>query len=1399
MRVARTVRVIDPKDDDRSGRKDLSLADFRSDRCYILIGDPGIGKTTAFEEEAAAGGAGAPIVSARRFLSGNADFSVNHGSEPLFIDGFDEVRSVGSDPRRVSDTLVNKLWTRGCPRFRLSCRTGRWLGKHDREALSSLDGYANLVVLELNPLTPIDVRQIVASHGVEAVEFVSEAFENGLESLLWNPQLLDVLLKSTGLSGWPASPTEAFEFACKEWAKEHSKGYRVAQTSDVRPPRDAVIDAAGRLSALMLIAGKGGWTAPDSDDADILSLAEVDERDALLASLNSALFRGPAKRREPAHRRIAEYLGARYLDSRIRAKNGVSARRVQALVLGHDGIPLQDLRGLSGWLAALNADVRQVLIQKDPMAIVCYGDTSTFSKHECEALLECLEPRISIESEWIPAGVVASLVGQLGMSTIWTLIAESNRSNARQKLVLYLIRGALQLFTTGIEARRKEAVGDRGRDRVELLKVVHDTTWWPSIRCAALESLASLLTCQATRKATLQNIVAGIVAGRLRDEDFRLISKLLDIMYPNDVSPSEVWAYLDVQPSAVVTAQVHFKKSWNRVVHRSSAKQVRALLDSLCDQASTLIPKLAGHRIGSDVVMTLLNRGLNHFGKGMEIANLYRWFDLVTFDLAAKQLVIAVGSKAEYNVADPDSNKKIRSWLDSHRQIQRNLVEYGLQQQEPKPVARSLMQTIGYKFIGQRAPEGFRRWCLERALELSDCQSNVASKLAAWSTFQNDGWGKPLPDADVARAVSGCPVLSQWNHGRLKANERIRRMEADDKKRFAKDLTVFEERKQAWLKALRTNIEALKTGTCAPDLLYELAGWYMDGLGGSVPRGSPLEPLAAALDGDSALLDATLSGFRSLLDRDDLPDLAEMAKMLERNRRSLFARPFLAGIEEEERMGGQPLARLGQTGRRRAIGFYLLTPLPRPQHVLGSIGLRSPRPDWVERALTKHPQAVADAVVAVHIARVRIKDSPIPILFDMIMEAEFDHVRPLAVHRMFSAFPSRCTAPQVDSLRLTLAAALCKSGMLARRLRALVTRRLRRKGMDVAQRAHWLCAGLFVAREASLSALEDYLASGGEVRVWNVVKCMELFGKATQFKPDYSLWKPEELASVIRALGARIRPPKPKLRAGFLTDKEVAELHFDSLMHLWVQELALRTDDVACRELGSLAGNSGLETWDQNLKRAVLQQAQRRRDDRHRAPTLKQIKMTLRGGPPSGAADLQALLIDTFGRLAKRIRHGQTDDWQQYWVKCEEKWVPRREDECRDRLLSDLQLLLKHHDVDAHKEGYYAKNKRADIRVAYRAEMAIPVEIKRNLAKDLWKAATDQLATKYMRAPESEGFGIYLVLWFGRSYTKRVPPQGCKPKSPREMREMIKELLPEERLARIAVIVVDVSRSDSTS
>ena len=152
--------------------------------------------------------------------------------------------------------------------------------------------------------------------------------------------------------------------------------------------------------------------------------------------------------------------------------------------------------------------------------------------------------------------------------------------------------------------------------------------------------------------------------------------------------------------------------------------------------------------------------------------------------------------------------------------------------------------------------------------------------------------------------------------------------------------------------------------------------------------------------------------------------------------------------------------------------------------------------------------------------------------------------------------------------------------------------------------------------------------------------------------------------------------------------------------------------------------------------------------------SVEAVDCTLANRQPASAADLAALTFDHLRDIARKIRDGHTDDYQQYWSydqsnKALSKSKP--ENDCRDALLSDLKERLGKFDIDAQREVSVADNKRPDIWVSFGGTNGfnISIETKKDSNDELWRSIHEQLIRKYTRDPGTDGHGIYLVFWFG--------------------------------------------------
>lgn len=188
----RTCRVIDQEGESKPNGKNsvTPLADYADVAAYVLIAEPGAGKTTAFRTEAAK--EGAVYVTVRRFLA--RDPRPEWRDTTLFLDGLDESRAGAEDGRTPLDELGMRLDRLGCPRFRLSCRWADWLAANDKEALSDVSPDGTVVAVRLDPLSKAAIKAILAkNHCVDVRNLRREAS--------WNPWCSRSQSKVAGIGG----------------------------------------------------------------------------------------------------------------------------------------------------------------------------------------------------------------------------------------------------------------------------------------------------------------------------------------------------------------------------------------------------------------------------------------------------------------------------------------------------------------------------------------------------------------------------------------------------------------------------------------------------------------------------------------------------------------------------------------------------------------------------------------------------------------------------------------------------------------------------------------------------------------------------------------------------------------------------------------------------------------------------------------------------------------------------------------------------------------------------------------------------------------------------------------------------------------------------------------------
>ena len=1332
VRVSRT--CTDLRDDDgRRRRRDGSrpIAEFRDRPAYVLLGDPGSGKSTSFEAEREALGENACLVPARRLLAGDPHAHPEWRNRTLFIDGLDEVRAGNGDARTPLDAVCRRLDTLSRPRFRLSCREADWLGANDRRNLAGFSPDGDIAVLRLDPLTDENVERILhARDGIDDPRsFVAAAREKGVAGFLENPQCLNLLADVvTAGGGWPGSRLELFEQACRLMILEHNDEHRIAAQTPATEAatEDELLDAAGRLCAVLLLAGAAGCaTAPCGQDTDYPDLRRcaLEYREPCRRAISTKLFKAVADGRfQPVHRHVAEFLAGRHLARRIegevrsprRVRHGVPARRIVALMTGHDGGVVTALRGLSAWIAAHSCAARQDLIERDPIGVGLYGDVSGFSTDRKRELLTCLQVQAS---RLAPVSRAATAFGALATPSMVPVFAGILTASGRERTHQSFVGFGLRVLSQGSFL---PCLSDT------LLAVARDGTWLPDVNGAALD--AFMHNCPDGREKTLRlrELLADVHAGRVPDPDDELLGILLMRLYPEELPPSEVWSYLSIPTDRqrLGTYLVFWK--W-ALLEKCPDSRIAEHLDALSARIDAVRPMLDDPLL-EDIPVDLLARGLHAHGEGLGTKRPYDWL--------GAGLVSPV-----HDFPTKGQALRIRSWLETHPEIQKAVFAQGVSRCAEADGTRIDTSEVWRRLYGSRLPEDFGLWCLNQAAGATD--ERVARFFlervfgAMIERSGDDGLSLEvlIDRTSVHPVLAG--IFSELSSRSLDAAYARRR----ERQRNREHREELRRRAQDnWVDHFRSKEDALRANTASPHLLHQIAAAYFGALP-EAPGSDPMSRLACLLRDDDRLVATALEALRGAIRRADLPDVDETIRLRDRNREHYLALPA-----------------------------------------------------WYRRLLASRPRLVAEVLIRTATAEIRSRRIHVSGLYALAHDSNHADVARMASLPLLRAFPIRSAARQMTDLRYLLWSALrhADRGSFAN----LIERKLSRVSMDDAQRACWLTAGVLVSPKTWLRPLEEF-AGKGERRVRHVAAFLDY--RAHVYFPIDRLEAPA-LESLIRLLGRSFGPCS---RSGLVT----LEVEASDRVQWMIQRLAESPTDEASAALDALASDPALAHWQAELIRARDDQRVVRRDAAYRHPDIEQVCRTLDDGPPANPGDLAALVTNRLDEIAQRIRNDNTNGWRPFWNETSHRRpaAPKHEDSCRDALLSEVRYRLPD-EVDAQPEGHYASDKRADIRVAchsagaQRPSFEVPVEIKKHSHPKLWSALRNQLIARYTRNPATDGYGIYLVLWFGDGKECRTPPPPCgaRPDGPAALKERLEETLTPEEARKISVRVIDVSAPAAT-
>ena len=387
--------------------------------CLVLLGEPGMGKSTEVERAACA-----------RVEAGRAkhvDLSLYPNEERLLRDVFDDgavARWIGDgapfelffdaldESLFLGSALVKNLIARlrGLPlertRVRIACRTADWPSALE-VALRALYPESACSVWELLPLRRKDAIEAARASGVpEPESFVREIVRRDLEPLAIKPLTLEMLIRTSKDGPLPDSRRDLFEKATLLLAREPNELYPRAGQNLSPAQRLAV---AERVAAAMLLCGKTviARDALDAEPAELVleqaaggtervgeATVEVDVA-ALSEAVRTGLFSGAGPTRLGwYHHALAEFLAARWIVGASLAPSQVDSLLFHPEDQRH---VIPQLHAVAGWVAVYDSRLLAKLAATDPRLLLS-GDASLDEAARAQVVEELLRRIDAVEA-----------------------------------------------------------------------------------------------------------------------------------------------------------------------------------------------------------------------------------------------------------------------------------------------------------------------------------------------------------------------------------------------------------------------------------------------------------------------------------------------------------------------------------------------------------------------------------------------------------------------------------------------------------------------------------------------------------------------------------------------------------------------------------------------------------------------------------------------------------------------------------------------------------------------------------------------------------------------------------------------------------------------------------------
>jgi hypothetical protein len=560
--------LADPTHPLRSfGTKAQQLAQLAGYRAIVLLGEPGIGKSTTLLEEAARVGMQADdgTMSIHADLRAYSSESLLHkrvfesaeflawktGDSHLFLhlDSLDEaLLRIDS----IANLLVDELPRQPTARLsiRIACRTAVWPSATLETALCRLWGEPAVGVFELVPLRRRDVVAAVEETGIDADSFIRELYAANAVPFAVKPLTLNLLLALFKKDGkLPRSVADIYLRGCLKLCEEQSPSRRDAQRVGMHTATQR-LRVASRIAAATMFANRYAvWTGPEAngvpeEDIPLSALAgmweqgdfasfEVTEQ-SIREALDTGLFTSRGSNRMGwAHQGYAEFLAAQYLEAKK-----VTPANILKMLLHPSGGLVPQLSVVTAWTASIRKDVRGELMRTEPVVLL-KGDLTNWDELELEQLTASLMTALD-ENRAHDLISISEFYGRL------------NHSGLSSQLRPYILHTSKNMVSRRIAILIAERCKLHAL-QPELLTLATDKTADPYLRSRAVDALS--VCGDDTVPPRLLALAKGELGPDPQDE---MKGNALQILWPRHMNARDLFSAITQPNQGFIGAYVMF-------------------------------------------------------------------------------------------------------------------------------------------------------------------------------------------------------------------------------------------------------------------------------------------------------------------------------------------------------------------------------------------------------------------------------------------------------------------------------------------------------------------------------------------------------------------------------------------------------------------------------------------------------------------------------------------------------------------------------------------------------------------------------------------------------------------------------------------------------------------------